>query len=186
MAKAMDLTPKRSIIGLSLHSFSLRVGMGLLSFGLCFLPAQSIAQGIVPVPSETPPASVSPASAEAPNPKAEEGKVTKTNTERKGKTATEIFLGVYLTLDKDCKIGASPKLEFPTPPQNGKIHTRNFPINLRDVPGAPRRTCIGTSPSGMAVIYRSEKKFKGEENIVFKLTYPNKDIREVSAKIIVQ
>jgi hypothetical protein len=140
----------------------------------------ALAQAIITVP---PPVITQPVP--TPDP-AGEGKVTTTSTERKGRTASDIFLGVYLSLDKECKIGPAPKLEFPTPAQNGKVFTRNFPINLRDVPGAPRRNCIGTSPSGMAVIYRSAPKFKGEETIVFKLTYPNKDIREVSAKVIVQ
>lgn len=138
------------------------------------------AQAIITVP---PSVTAQPASTPEP---AGEGKVTTTSTERKGRTASDIFLGVYLSLDKECKIGPAPKLEFPTPAQHGKVFTRNFPINLRDVPGAPRRNCIGTSPSGMAVIYRSAPKFKGEETIVFKLTYPNTDIREVSAKVIVQ
>jgi hypothetical protein len=143
------------------------------------VPAQ--AQAIITVPP--PAAPVQAPQGQAPD---HETKTTTTSTERKGKTASDIFLGVYLSLDKDCKIGASPKLDFPKPAQNGKVFTRNFPINLRDVPGAPRRTCIGTSPSGMAVIYRSAPKFKGEENIIFKLTYPNGDVREVSAKVIVQ
>jgi len=143
------------------------------------MPAQ--AQAIITVPPPAAPAQATPAPTANPD-----AKTTTTATERKGKTASDIFLGVYLSLDKDCKIGPPPKLDFPKPAQNGKVFTRNFPINLRDVPGAPRRTCIGTSPSGMAVIYRSAPKFKGEDSIIFKLTYPNGDMREVSAKVIVQ
>lgn len=111
---------------------------------------------------------------------------TKTEVERKGRTDSDVFLGTYLTLDRECKVGASPRIEFPVAPKSGKMRTRNHPINLRDVPGAPRRTCIGTSPNGVAVIYRSDRRFKGEEMITFKVVYPNGDTREVAAKVVIQ
>lgn len=117
---------------------------------------------------------------------AAEPNVVKTEVERKGRTGFEIFLGTYLTLDKACKIGPTPKIEYPTPPKNGKMTTRTYPINLRQVPGAPRGNCIGTSPNGIAVIYRSDRKFRGEEAIVFRVVYPAGDAREVTAKVIVQ
>lgn len=179
---AVTIKREPNVFGYKVNGLSM--GIVLLYSALIANPAG--AQAIITVPTAPPIASTPTSTVESTQSSAEEGKITKTSAERQGKTATEIFLGVYLTLDKECKIGAAPKLEFPTPPQNGKIHTRNFPINLRDVPGAPRRTCIGTSPSGMAVIYRSDRKFKGEENVVFRLTYPNKEVREATVKIIVQ
>lgn len=115
-----------------------------------------------------------------------EPKVTATEVERKGRTGFDILLGTYLTLDRDCKIGQPPVLSQPTEPKGGKLRTRPGPINLRDVPGAPRRNCIGVSPNGLAIVYRAERRFRGEDLAVFRLTYPNGDIREVTAKIIVQ
>ncbi len=105
---------------------------------------------------------------------------------RKGRTGYDIFLGTYLTLSADCKIGASPEITFSEPPRNGTAKIRTYPINLRDVPGAARRNCIGVSPRGVAAIYQSRARFKGEESVNFKVTYPNGDVREVSAKILVQ
>jgi len=102
------------------------------------------------------------------------------------KTLLRPVLGIYLTLDRDCKIGEAPKVTYALEPKNGKMRTRPHPINLRDVPGAPRRTCIGTSPNGLAVLYRSDRRFKGEEKIQFTLTYPNGDTREVSATVTVE
>lgn len=115
-----------------------------------------------------------------------EPKIVKAETERKGRSGLEIFLGTYLTLDRDCKVGPTPKIEYPTPPQHGRMTTRSFPINLRAVPGAPRGNCIGTSPNGLAVIYRSERRYRGEDLIVFNVVYPNGEKREVTAKVIVQ
>ena len=112
--------------------------------------------------------------------------VTKSEAERKGGSDRDIFMGVYLALDRDCKVGSGPRIEFVSNPANGKMKTRNHPINLRDVPGAPRRTCIGTSPNGVAVIYRSNKRFKGDDLVNFKAIYPNGDIRDVTVKIVVQ
>lgn len=111
---------------------------------------------------------------------------SKAEVERKGRTESDVFLGTYLTLDRECKVGASPRIEFTTPPKSGKTRTRNHPINLREVPGAPRRNCIGTSPNGLAVIYRSDRRFKGEETIGFKVIYPNGDTREIAAKVVIQ
>lgn len=113
-------------------------------------------------------------------------KATQAEVERKGRTGYDIFLGTYLTLDKDCKIGAGPEITFPVPPKNGVTKIRTYPINLRDVPGAPRRTCIGTSPKGVAAIYQSKARFKGEDTLTFKVAYPNGDTREVAVKITVQ
>lgn len=113
-------------------------------------------------------------------------KVTHVDVERKGRIGHDVFLGTYLALDKECKVGATPRIEFVTNPVGGKMRTRNNAINLRDVPGAPRKNCIGISPNGLAVMYRGERRFKGEEKIVFKVIYPNGDVREVNAKVVVE
>ena len=154
----------------------------LLVFALAAGPA--CAQSITPVPRPaTPPAGATTAQpAAAPHTPV----ITKTEATRKGRTDQDVFLGVYLSLDRECKVGAAPRFEFTTHPLKGKVRTRNHPINLRDVPGAPRRTCIGTSPGGQAVIYRSERRFKGEEKIGFRVLYPNGDVREVSAVVTIE
>lgn len=112
-------------------------------------------------------------------------KTTRAEVERKGRTGYDIYLGTYLTLSADCKVGAGPEITFPEPPKSGVTKIRNYPINLRDVPGAPKRTCIGTSPKGVAAVYQSKARFKGEDRLVFKVTYPNGDTREVSVKLTV-
>jgi hypothetical protein len=113
-------------------------------------------------------------------------KVIKAEGERKGRTGTDIFLGTYLTLSADCKVGPNPTIEFTAAPKNGITKLRTYPINLRDVPGAPKRTCIGTSPRGAAAVYRSNPRFKGEDHLSFVVRYPNGDTREVSMKVTVQ
>lgn len=150
--------------------------------GLLAVSAQSITpvprpqQGQTPAPSAQTQAAVTPRQPVA----------TKTEVARKGKPNNDVFLGIYLTLDRECKIGDAPKVTYSVEPKNGKMRTRPHPINLRDVPGAPRRTCIGTSPNGLAVLYRADRRFKGEEKIQFTLTYPNGDTREVSATVTVE
>lgn len=115
-----------------------------------------------------------------------EPKIVKAEVERKGRIGREVILGTYLTLTKECKVGATPKIEYPSPPQHGKMVTRTSAINLRQVPGAPRGNCIGTSPNGILVAYRPERRFSGEDVIVFKVVYPNGDAREVTAKVVIQ
>jgi hypothetical protein len=154
----------------------------LAAAGWVALAGLAGAQSITPVPR--PQGSTTPVPAAQTPPR--QPVVTQTEATRKGRANTDIFLGVYLTLDRECKIGEAPKLTVITEPKSGKIRTRPHPINLRDVPGAPRRTCIGTSPSGLAILYRSERRFRGEDKVQFRLTYPNGDIREVSATITVE
>ena len=122
----------------------------------------------------------------APVSAAEPAKVTETSIERKGDYRRDTFLGVYLTLDRDCKVGETPRIETVESPQGGKMRTRPHPINLRDVPGAPRRNCIGTSPGGLAVLYRPDRKFKGQDKVVFRVLYPNGDRRTVTATLTVE
>lgn len=151
--------------------------------GFMILAGAASAQSITPVPRPQQGAQPSAPAAVTPP---RQPVVTQTEAVRKGRANTDVFLGVYLTLDRDCKVGEAPKLTVMLEPKNGKVRTRPHPINLRDVPGAPRRTCIGTSPNGFAVLYRSDRRFRGEEKITFKLTYPNGDIREVAATVTVE
>jgi len=155
------------------------VGAGLTSFGVA---SPVLAQAVEPQTLNQRLSQAAGASAQpAPAPK-----VTKVDVERKGRIGHDVFLGTYLSLDKECKVGATPRIEFTTNPTGGKMRTRTNAINLRDVPGAPRKNCIGISPTGLAVIYRGERRFKGEEKIVFKVIYPNGDMREVNAKVVVE
>lgn len=139
------------------------------------------AQWIAPVPR--PPEAATQAQNAAP---ARQPVVTQTEVTRKGRPGMDVFLGIYLTLDRDCKVGETPKVSFAQEPKGGKMRTRPHPINLRDVPGAPRRTCIGTSPNGLAVLYRADRRFRGEEKIGFRITYPNGDARDVSATVQIE
>jgi hypothetical protein len=142
-----------------------------------------VAQSITPVPRPAAPPGGAQAAPAAP---LHIPVTTPVEVTRKGRPGSDIFLGVYLTLDRDCKVGATPRVEFGGDPRSGKLRTRPHPINLRDVPGAPRRTCIGTSPNGQAVIFRPERRFRGEEKLEFRVVYPNGDVRAVTATIMVE
>jgi hypothetical protein len=155
-------------------------GLALMA-GLVAASAQSITPVPRPQQSTTPGAPTATATATPRQPV-----VTKTEVARKGKSNNDVFLGIYLTLDRECKVGEAPKVTYALEPKHGKMRTRPHPINLRDVPGAPRRTCIGTSPNGLAVLYRADRRFKGEDKVEFRLTYPNGDIREVSATVTIE
>lgn len=176
------------------------ISVNTVIFGLALLApvvaqAQSITPGAnrnAPAPGTlTPPAQTAPATpavsqTAATDKAAGTPKASHAEVERKGKTGYDIFLGTYLTLSADCKVGNSPEITFPEAPKNGVTKIRTYPINLRDVPGAPKRTCIGTSPKGVAAVYQSKARFKGEDQLRFKVAYPNGDTREVSVKILVQ
>lgn len=156
--------------------------------GLCCSAGAAQAQAVQPqVPGfQAPPASTGQTATPAVAAAAGEAKTVKSEVERKGRIGFDTFLSTYLTLSKECKVGANPKVEVTTPPKNGKINIRPNAINLRAVPGAPKTNCIGTSPYGVGVFYRAERRFKGEDTFVYRVVYPTGDIREVSAKVVIQ
>jgi hypothetical protein len=157
--------------------------------GLCGFAGAVLAQAIQPQApgTQTPGFQSLPASTGQPaTPPSGEVKIVKSEVERKGRTGFDTFLSTYLTLSKECKVGANPKIEVMTQPKNGKITMRPNAINLRAVPGAPKTNCIGTSPYGVGVFYRAERRFKGEDTFVYRVVYPTGDIREVSAKVVIQ
>ena len=161
-------------------AFRAAVFAGTLASG-SLIAANAQAQSVQPqVPG------AAPATAATAPVAATEAKVVKSEVERKGRTGIDTFLATYLTLSKECKVGANPKVEITTQPKSGKINTRANAINLRAVPGAPKGNCIGTSPNGIGVFYRAERRFKGEDAFTYRMIYPMGDIREVSAKVMVQ
>jgi hypothetical protein len=161
----------------------------LASAGLILSPLPASAQAVAPQVQGAPAVpglqSVPNAAAAANAPKPEP-KVVKTEVERQGRPNREVFIATYLTLSRDCKVGPNPRLEVSQAPKNGKVYTRANAINLRAVPGAPRTNCIGTSPSGLGVFFRPERRFAGTETFTFKIIYPDGDIREVAAKIVIE
>lgn len=109
--------------------------------------------------------------------------VTVTKT---AKADRDVFIGAYITIDKTCKIGATPTIEFTQQPANGKIRTRRDAINLQHAPGVPRSKCLGVSPAGIAVVYRSKPRMKGDDTFAYKAIYPDGRVREVSGTVTVQ
>ena len=161
-------------------AFRAAVFAGALASG-SLIAANALAQSVQPqVPGAAPATAASAPVAAA------EAKIVKSEVERKGRTGIDTFLATYLTLSKECKVGVNPKVEITTQPKSGKINTRANAINLRAVPGAPRNNCIGTSPYGLGVFYRPDRRFKGEDSFVYRVVYPTGDIREVSAKVVIQ
>lgn len=148
------------------------IGSGILIAMLAVGPA--CAQGASPAAGATTPAAKA------------DTEVIQTEVERTGRMGRDVIFATYLTLSKDCRVGASPRVEFPVPPKTGKVGTRTSAINLRAVPGAPRKNCIGTSPNGVLVFFRPERRFKGEETFTYRVVYPDGATREVQAKAIVQ
>lgn len=167
---------------------------GFFTLIMLVLPVGALAQSVTPglgrspgpailaVPPQQAPASAATGPQQA---QPDASKIVHVEVTRRGRANSDIFMGVYLALDRECRVGGPPRIEFTSPPANGRMKTRNHPINLREVPGAPRRTCIGTSPNGVAVVYRADPRFRGEDQVVFRAFYPNGDIREVTARVTI-
>lgn len=112
--------------------------------------------------------------------------VSTATVSKTAKPDRDVFIGSYITVDKTCKVGATPTVEFTQQPANGRLKTRREAVNLQHAPGVPRNKCLGVSPSGIAVIYRSKPRVKGEDTFAYKVTYPDGRVREVTATVTLQ
>lgn len=176
-----------------MKSLSLRVNEMRLPVVFLMVSLSSVAWGQgLGTPPKTPgftappqsgtPAAVQPAAAATPA-------VTDVSSVTVAKTAKpdrDVFIGSYITLDKTCKVGATPTVEFTQQPANGKIRSRRDAVNLQSAPGVPRNKCLGVSPAGIAVMYRSNRKAKGDDTFAYRVTYPDGRVREVSGTVTVQ
>lgn len=105
---------------------------------------------------------------------------------KNAKTGRDVFIGSYITIDKACKVGKQPQIEFLSQPPNGAIRKRRDGFNLTQAPGVPRNKCLGVSPEGIAVMYVSKPRFKGDDTFSYKVRYPDGRTRTVKAAITVQ
>lgn len=112
--------------------------------------------------------------------------VSKVAITKSTKPDRDVFIGSYITVDKTCKVGATPVIDFIQQPAQGKLRTRRDAMNLQHAPGVPRNKCLGVSPAGIAVMYRSARKAKGDDAFTYKVTYPDGRVREVSGTVTVQ
>jgi hypothetical protein len=102
------------------------------------------------------------------------------------KTGRDLFIGSYITIDKTCKVGKQPQIQFVTQPTNGAVRKRRDGFNLSHAPGVPRNKCLGVSPEGIAVMYVSKPRFKGDDTFGYKVLFPDGRTRTVSATVTVQ
>ena len=147
--------------------------------------APALAQGQPPVQPgfQSPPAAQAPGQPTAAEPVPE---LTTTEVQKQARTGRDLFIGSYIQVDRTCKVGPTPKIEYPTPPKNGVLKTRPMPFNLGTAPGVPRRKCLGVSPAGIAVYYQGKWRFKGEDAFVYRVLFADGRVREVKGAVTVQ
>ncbi len=151
------------------------------------LPAQ--AQPVVPQAATNPAAAPAPGFATPPMAQPVAGAVPEISSievQKAGKAGRDVYIGSYITVDRTCKVGPTPKVEFTTQPKNGKLRTLPDAMNLTQAPGIPRNKCLGVSPTGIAIRYRSNPRFKGDDTFVYMVTYPDGRQREVKGTVAVQ
>ena len=167
----------RDSAGLAMRRFLFLLALGMTT------PA--LAQSQPPLqPGFQPPAAAQPAApAAAADPVPE---VTTTEVQKQAKTGRDLFIGSYIQVDRTCKVGPTPKVEYPVPPKNGVLKTRPMPFNLGTAPGVPRRKCLGVSPAGIAVYYQGKWRFKGEDAFVYRVLFADGRVREVKGAVTVQ
>lgn len=153
----------------------------LIAFSLPALAQQAQPQA---APSFQPPprADAAPAQAAAPV-VADRSSVEQKKTAKPGR---DIYIGSYITLDKTCKVGATPKVDVTEQPKSGAVRIRPHAVVLMTAPGVQRNKCLGTSPAGIAVWYRGNAKAKGEDVFSYSVSYPDGRIRDVKTMVTLQ
>lgn len=111
---------------------------------------------------------------------------TTAEVSKTARSGREKFIGSYITVDKSCNVGKPPVIEITREPANGRARTRRDSFNLGRAPGVPRHKCLGISPRGIAVVYASKARFKGEDSLAYTVTYSDGRTRTVTATITVQ
>jgi hypothetical protein len=154
------------------------------------LPTAALAQAPAPAAQPaSPPGFTAPPRANAPEPAPAAPVVADRSSVEVSKTARtdrDVFIGSYITIDKTCKVGDRPTVDFTQPPKNGTLRTRKDPVNLQSAPGIPRGRCLGVSPAGISVIYRSKARFKGDDSFLYTVSYPDGRVREVKGTVSIQ
>lgn len=102
------------------------------------------------------------------------------------KTGRDIYIGSYITIDKSCKVGTTPKVEIVQQPPTGTLRVRPHAVVLMSAPGVQRNKCLGTSPAGIAIWYRSKARFKGDDKFSYSVAYPDGRQRDVTVTMSVQ
>ena len=141
-------------------------------------PAGAPAQGFQPPPrADAPPAA--PAQAVVTDRSSLELKKT-------AKAGRDVYIGSYITLDKTCKVGATPKIDITEQPKTGVVRVRPHAVVLMTAPGVQRNKCLGTSPAGIALWYRGNAKARGDDVFSYAVSYPDGRLRDVKATVTVQ
>lgn len=102
------------------------------------------------------------------------------------KPGRDVYIGSYITIDKTCKVGATPKIEITEQPPNGSLRIRPHAVVLMTAPGVQRNKCLGTSPSGIAIWYRSKPRAKGDDTFAYSVAYPDGRQRDVKVVVSIQ
>lgn len=158
----------------------LLLACALIAFSLPALAQQAQPQT---APGFQPPPRADAAPAQAAAPVVDRSSVEQKKTAKPGR---DIYIGSYITIDKTCKVGATPKIDVSEQPKAGALRIRPHAVVLMSAPGVQRNKCLGTSPAGIAVWYRGNARAKGDDVFSYSVSYPDGRIRDVKTTVTLQ
>ena len=76
----------------------------------------------------------------------------------KGKPDTNINVGIFTTLRRDCTAGPLPVVRLVTPPAHGNVTVKQGRLRATNL-----KQCLGTELPAFIAIYRSAQNFIGQD-----------------------
>jgi hypothetical protein len=85
-----------------------------------------------------------------------------------GKPQTNINVGIFSSIRKNCTAGTLPSVRLVTPPAHGKVTVKRGTLRAQNL-----RQCLATELPALVAVYRSDANFVGQDAFTIELTSPD-------------
>ena len=95
------------------------------------------------------------------------GQVQSVDRAVSGQPDTDIRVGVYANVRRDCTSGPLPSIQLSSPPQHGKVTVKKAKLTLTNY-----KQCLALETPAFAVFYHSRADFLGVDVLAVEVKYP--------------
>lgn len=92
-------------------------------------------------------------------------------------SGNEVQIAAFNFVNADCSSGPRPDLRIVTPPAHGAYRLEETTIQVDRKPDNPRASCNGKPVGAVAVIYKPEAEFTGNDGLVVDVDFRNGSVR---------
>jgi hypothetical protein len=98
-----------------------------------------------------------------------------------GKAQTDIKVGIFTSMRKNCTAAPLPAVRLASPPAHGKVTVKQGKITARNL-----RDCLATELPALIAVYRSKPDFSGEDAFTIELIDANgkSQLQRITVRIV--